>query len=100
MRRSPDALLKASESEREPCLPFKKTDAPSPHSYAAIDRNWKRQSGIIEIAEKNLFKKDKASTYLDVVTKQKAFVPGVAKYSLANDKILSKGPQPRYKIGR
>lgn len=100
MKRSPGALLNSFKSERDVCLPYKKTDAPSPHSYAAIDKTWKMQSGIVEIAQKNMFKKDKTATYLDVVCKQKAFVPGVAKYKLDNDKILSKGPLPRYKTGR
>jgi hypothetical protein len=102
MERSPNANLNRCRSEREACIPFKRDNSPSPHSYAMIDKNWKRQSHIQEIAQSNAFPKTKVSSYLDIVTKTKSYIPGVAKYDTSAQRMdrLSKGPQPRFKKGR
>lgn len=89
-------------SERPACLPFKKVDGPNPFSYSSVDKNWKRLSNIVDTSAPFIFKKEKTSNYLDIVTKKKAFVPGVGKYDTDTKRVdrLSKGPQPRFKQGR
>lgn len=102
LQRSPQANLNRCRSERPACLPFKKVDGPNPHSYSSVDKNWKRLSNFVESSQPFIFKKEKTSNYLDIVTKRKGFVPGVGKYDLDSKRVdrLSKGPQPRFKQGR
>lgn len=52
-------------------MPFKKVDEPNPFSYKDADTNWKRLSHIVEYSQPFVFKKEKVSNYLDVVTKKK-----------------------------
>ena len=91
--RSPNANLNRCRSERPTCIPFKKIDAPNPYSYPEKDTKWKKLSWIEDHSSPFVFRKDKGGRFLDQVVKNKAYVPGVAKYSLETmqDKI-SKGP--------
>ena len=101
MKRSPKAHLNRCASERPILMPFKKNDSPSPLSYS-VERSWKRLSHVEEIGKPFTISKEKASNYLDVLTKQKAFIPGVAKYDLSDKRMsmISKGYIPHYKRGR
>lgn len=101
MKRSPKAHLNRCASERPILVPFKKTDGPSPLSYS-VERSWKRLSQIEEIGKPFTISKEKCANYLEVITKQKAFIPGVAKYDLSDKRMsmISKGYIPHYKRGR
>lgn len=99
--RSPNANLNRCRSERPCGVPFKKIDAPNPYSYPDKDIKWKKLSWIEDHSSPFIFKKDKGGRFLDQVVKNKAYVPGVAKYSVETSQdIISKGPQPHYKRGR
>jgi len=82
---------------------LKRNDSPSPTTYKDVDTKWKQQSNHPR-AQNFTISKEARKSYLDIVQKNKAKIPGVGSYAADDMKkyaLISKGTSmPRYKQGR
>ena len=75
-KRSPEAsLTRDGKGPRPICLPYKKDDSPNPFTYKDVDTNWSKLSPH-PTTQGQIWKKEKAGSWLEVHQKDKKFVPG------------------------
>ena len=102
--RSPNANLNRDKSPKEPLIPYKKDNSPSPFTYKDVDTKWKKMSTYRNtLNHVYTIKKETKTSFLDQTLKHKTKVPQVGHYKddMSSYLMLSKGTQiPRYKQGR
>jgi hypothetical protein len=102
--KSPGAMLNRDKSDRKSVFEARggAKESPGPAAYKGVDTNWKQMSPFKANNSTYTIPKTKFESFVDIHTKKKNIVPGVAKYSdsiTILDKI-SKGASPHYKRGR
>jgi len=65
--RIPRADLNRDKSPRNPLVPLKRDDSPSPTSYKDVDKNWKKMSNFATTNFTYTVSKQPKKSYLDIV---------------------------------
>lgn len=101
-KRVPRADLNRDKSPKSPCVPLKKDDSPSPHTYKEVDKNWKKLATYPTSNFNYSISKSPKRSFIEESQIAKKKIPQVGHYDSGMDKFLklSRGSIPHYKKGR